>query len=231
MSSCAICNNKISFWGGSKLLNKIEICEDCKSKMNKIYREFSLYSNEFSLYQVRTLLKKESQFEEFKTVLFRINPSLSDYSDIALRKIFRMVNDERFIHGIFGKHDQRGYGTLISTDKRLIFIDAGNDFSFVFKEIIPLKNITSIDFSSSNNLITISTSEKNIIVGSENQGYGADFCEAVQQLLGNSDDTKPQEQSASGILDMIERLGILRQSNILTDAEFSKEKAKLFNKI
>ncbi|MCS4304726.1 PH domain-containing protein [Chryseobacterium sp. BIGb0232] len=199
--------------------------------MNKIYREFSLYSNEFSLYQVRTLLKKESQFEEFKTVLFRINPSLSDYSDIALRKIFRMVNDERFIHGIFGKHDQRGYGTLISTDKRLIFIDAGNDFSFVFKEIISLKNITSIDFSSSNNLITISTSEKNIIVGSENQGYGADFCEAVQQLLGNSDETKPQEQSASGILDMIERFGKLKENGILTHEEFTDQKKKLLDKL
>lgn len=231
MSSCAICNGNISYWSRSRLSNNIEICGDCKSKMNKIYSEFSSYSNEFSLYQVNTLLRKESEFEEFKTGLFKINPSLSEYSWTALRKIFRITHDDQLIHAIFGKHYQRGYGTLVSTNKKLIFIDAGDYLNIVFKEVIPLENITSIDFSSSNNSITIITSQKNINVESENPEYGASFFEAINKLMSNLGKSEPKDQSVSTILDLVERLGKLRQSNILTDEEFSQEKAKLFSKL
>lgn len=231
MSSCAICNGDISFWSRSRLLNNIEICGDCKSKMNKIYSEFSLYSNEFSLHQVNTLFRKESEFEAFKTDLFKINSSFADYSDTALRKIFKAVNEDQLIHGIFGKHFQRGYGTLVATDKRLIFIDAGDYITFVFKESIPLENITSIEFSLSNNVITIIASGKNVEIETDGPQYTDSFCDAVKRFINNSGEADVQEYSASVILDLIERLGKLKQNGILTDEEFLKEKAKLFSKL
>ncbi|WP_347218946.1 PH domain-containing protein [Chryseobacterium sp.] len=195
--------------------------------MNKIYSQFSLYSNEFSLHQVNNLLKRESQFEGFKKKVFKINPSLSDYAEIALRKISQTIQDDQFIHGLLGKHYERGYGTLVSTDKRLMFIDAGDYQGFVFKETIPLENISSIDFSSSDNTIVITTAKKNIKIEAEE--YGPSFCEAVHQLMNCSG--KMDIPDISVILDLVERLGALRQSNILTDEEFSQEKAKLFSKI
>ncbi|REC59766.1 hypothetical protein DRF65_24475 [Chryseobacterium pennae] len=53
----------------------------------------------------------------------------------------------------------------------------------------------------------------------------------VRELLRNSDETKPQEQSASGILDMIERFGKLKESGILTHEEFTEQKQKLLDKL
>lgn len=229
--SCVICNGDISFWSRGTLQDNTDICGDCKSEMNKIYSGFSSNCNEFSLYQVRTLLKKEAGFREFMAHLFKVNPSLSDYSETALRKIYRTIYEDELIHGIFAKHYKRGYGTFVATDKRLIFIDAGDYLSFAFKETIPLENVTSIDFLPSDNTIVIITPQKDIKLEPENQEQGAAFCEAVSHLMANQGETVPQEQSVTTILDLIERLGTLKQNGILTEQEFSQEKIKLFNKL
>ena len=229
--NCAICEGNISFWSRGTLQDNVEICGDCKSEVNKIYSDFSSNCHEFSLYQVRTLLKKEAEFREFMMKLSKLNPTLSDYSEVAFRKIFRTINDDQLIHGIFGKHYERGFGTLVSTDKKLIFIDAGDYLSFAFKEIIPLDSITSIDFSPSNNILTIITFQKNIEVEAESHEYGNAFCIAVNQLINNTKKADPREYSISETLDLIERLGKLRQNGILTEEEFANEKAKLFDKL
>lgn len=227
MSSCAICKNNISL-SPEILLDNIEICSDCKSKLDRIYNGFSLNSNQFSIHQVKRLLKKELDVRQLKTDIFKINPSLSDYSGSALWNLFEVIQQEKLIHIIFGKHNQRGYGTFVSTDKRLIFIDAGAD-EIIFKEVIALGNIISIDFSSLNNIITVVIPQKVIEIELDYPQYGLPFCEAVNQLINNA--VKIDTTEVSAIFDLVERLGKLRQSNILTEEEFSKEKAKLFSKI
>lgn len=230
--NCPICEGKVSFWSKVTLQDNIEICGDCKSDTNKIYSGFSSNSNEFSLYQVKTLLKKEVEFREFVTKLFKANSTLSDYSETTLRKIFRAINDDKLIHGIFGKHFERGFGTLILTDKRLIFIDAGDYLTFAFKETIALDLISSIDFSLSDNVITITISQKTIKIETDTPEYMAPFCDAVNGFIQNSSkEADTQDYSVSVILDLVERLGKLRQNGILTEDEFSAEKAKLFSKL
>ncbi|SDI88758.1 PH domain-containing protein [Chryseobacterium jejuense] len=227
MSSCAICESIVSLNSGI-LLNNVEICSDCKSKLDKVYRGFSLNSSQFSVHQAKRLLKKERNVRQFKTDVLKINPSLSDYSGSALWDIFETIQEDKLIHIVFGKHRQRGYGTFVSTDKRLIFIDAGTD-EIIFKEVVALEDMSSIDFSPLTNIITVSISSRVIEITLDHPQYGLPFCEAVRQFINNSRKINTTEVTA--ILDLVERLGKLRQSNILTEEEFLQEKAKLFSKI
>ncbi|MGE8552592.1 MAG: PH domain-containing protein [Chryseobacterium jejuense] len=196
--------------------------------MDKIYNGFSLNSNQFSIHQAKRLLKKELDVRQLKTDIFKINPSLSDYSGSALWDLFETVQEDKLTHIVFGKHNQRGYGTFVSTDKRLIFIDAGND-EIIFKEVVALEDMSSIDFSPLTNIITVTISSRVIEITLDHPQYGLPFCEAVRQLINNSRKINTTEVTA--ILDLVERLGKLRQSNILTEEEFLQEKAKLFSKI
>ncbi|MDN3692877.1 PH domain-containing protein [Chryseobacterium tructae] len=174
------------------------------------------------------MLKKGSDVHQFKTEIFRINPNLPDYSGVVLWGVFETIQYEKLMHIVFGKHDQRGYGTLISTDKRLIFIDAGID-EVLFKESIFLEDINSINFSPSNNIMTIVIPQKTIEIELDHPQSGVPFCEVVHQLISRS--KKMEIPDISIILDLVERLGTLKQKGILTDEEFSQEKAKLFSKL
>lgn len=227
MSSCAICKNNISL-NPEILLDHSETCSDCKSKLDKIYNGFSLNSNQFTIHQAKRLLKKELDVRQLKADISKINPSLSNYSGSALWNLFEVIQQEKLIHIVFGKHNQRDYGTFVSTDKRLIFMDAGTD-EIVFKEVMALEDINSIDFSSLNNTITVVLSQKIVEIELDHPQYGLSFCEAVHQLINNL--LKINTTEVSTIFDLIEKLGALRQCNILTEKEFSKEKAKLFSKI
>jgi hypothetical protein len=141
--------------------------------------------------------------------------------------------DETILGAVQGHYNDRA-GLLVATQRRVIFVDKG--WASLRVEDFPYANITSIQYSTGmvfGEIIIFASGNKARITQLAKAETVA-FADLARNHINQLSAPSPLSQPAPGVLDpaeqrlaMLERLAQLRQQGILTDEEFSAQKAKI----
>jgi hypothetical protein len=250
MSNCVLCSKELKFsntptFGSGKLNDGGVVCIDCYKKINNANAKMAYKLKNYTLYQVQEALQeklneensKNSKLDEIKEQIKNLN--LSNASQFLGRKEIKelpqiLAENENINHIVQGTYNN-GNGILVSTNRRLIFIDKG--FLYGLKvEDFPHDKISSIQYETGLLLakIKIHTSGNIALIDNVEKSSARQFSEFVRDYISQP---KQQEQivvqtsSEPSILDQLEKLGKLKEMGILTDEEFSDQKKKLLEKM
>ncbi len=125
---------------------------------------------------------------------------------------------------------ENGQGILVSTNRRLVFIDKGLLYGLKVEDF-PLDKITSIQYETGMLLgkVKIHTSGNTATIDNVEKTSSRKFAEFVRDKL-----SQPKESnviSEPNILDQLEKLGKLKDRGILSEEEFNDQKKKLLEKM
>lgn len=247
MSNCAICEVKLKFlntpnFGSGKLKDGGIICTNCFKKINNYNTSIATKLKNYSVSEIKDLMAERDLINGLKND--RLNElrkhieslELFNSSTFLNRKeideLPNIIRENETIDNIIQGNYNEGEGILVSTDKRLIFIDKGILYGLKVEDF-PLDKITSITYETkllfgrveiytSNNVASIVNVEKN---------SARSFAEFVSNKLT---DVKPEinlEKTNNDIFEQIERLAILRDKGILDEKEFEDQKLKLLQRL
>ncbi|SDI88785.1 SHOCT domain-containing protein [Chryseobacterium jejuense] len=153
-----------------------------------------------------------------------INPDLLLWASEDIEQLSDiLMEDEKMIHIIDGLFDGTA-GLLFSTDRRIIFKGLGLDFI----EVIPHEKITLIQYVDSQKIIELATEEQKYMFEKSDPYFADQFCKTVKTFLKGEEII---EISKDSIFELLERLGKLKESGILTNEEFTEQKQKLLDKL
>lgn len=140
---------------------------------------------------------------------------------------------EKVVQGFY----KNGNGILVCTNTRLIFINKG--LMSLKVEDFPLKNISSIQYETGLLMgkITIFASGNRADISNIEKAYVRNFAEYVRakisdssklsELSRSSQPTASTQASDDEIITQLERLAVLKEKGILTDEEFTAQKARI----
>lgn len=195
-----------------------------------------------------------SRLDEIKDQIVATGAKLSIFVNSEVDELVNVLDkDEKLIAIAEGKYLYNDLeGIVISTEKRIIFIDK-KFFGGVFENEFPLHKVTLIQHDTG----LISSTLKVYTPGftAEFKFYiksaAKKFCDAVQNHISRSsvDQIRPQqaqtipqqtvqqsqqstEKEASAVVfEQLEKLGKLRELGVLTEEEFAEQKKKLLAKL
>lgn len=137
------------------------------------------------------------------------------------------------LEGILKKVHTRamnGIGMVIATDRRIIFFRK-SIIGTITKEEIPIEKVSSASHRKGllTSSIAITTSSNDAIIEGCNNKEAAVFNDAVQKLISKLSQkaSAPAVAPALSNVEQLERLFELKQKGIITDEEFTAQKAKL----
>jgi hypothetical protein len=132
---------------------------------------------------------------------------------------------------IVGGFYNKSKGILVSTNRRLLFIDKGLIYGLKVEDF-PLDKISSISYETGiiTGKIRIYTSGNTTEIDYVEKNSAKIFAEFVRDKLSSpkQPDVHTPQQS---MLDQLEKLAKLRDSGIITDDEFSEQKRKILEKL
>lgn len=246
MEACILCSTKLTFtntptFGAGKLLDGGRLCTKCFSSVNKVNPNFAFNLKKHTLSEVQELLSEKirvpsennSRLDLIKEEIKKLN--LSNTSTFFGRKeINELPNilaiDEKIDNVVQGTYNG-GMGILVSTNRRLVFIDKGLVYGLKVEDF-PLDKITSIQYETGILMgkIKIHTSGNIAEIENIEKASTRSFSEFVRNKL--SQPTKSEtNNSQPDILTQIEKLGKLKESGIITEDEFIEQKKKLLEKL
>lgn len=250
MSNCVLCSKELKFmntptFGAGKLNDGGVVCTDCYKKINNVNPKIAFKLKNYTLFQIQEVLQeklneensKNSKLNEIKEQIKNLN--LSNTSQFLGRKEINelpqilAVNEN--INNIVQGTYNNGSGILVSTNRRLIFIDKGLLYGLKVEDF-PHDKISSIQYETGLLLakIKIHTSGNIALIDNVEKSSARQFSEFVRDYISQP---KQQEQvvvqtsSEPSILDQLEKLGKLKEMGILTDEEFNDQKKKLLEKM
>lgn len=244
MSNCILCSAELKFmntptFGSGKLSDNGVVCMSCFKKINKAAPKIAGKLKQHSLKDIQILLEadeisknqKGSKLEQIKEQINSLG--LDNTSTFFGRKEIKelpkiLAPDEKIdniIQGIYNK----GMGILVSTNRRLVFIDKGMIYGLKVEDF-PLDKITSIQYETGLILgeVKIHTSSNIAIIDHVDKNDARKFAEFVRDKISKPTiDSIPQNNSQPNILEQLEKLGKLKESGVLTEEEFNDYKKKL----
>ncbi|WP_191906956.1 PH domain-containing protein [Adhaeribacter soli] len=177
---------------------------------------------------------KNSRLEEIKAEIKSLN--LDNISTFFGRKEINelpniLAHNEKIDNIIQGTYN-KGQGILVSTNRRLIFIDKGLLYGLKVEDF-PLDKISSILYETGLIFGTVKIHTTGNIATIENveKSSARKFAEFVRDKSSRPKDPATQIKPEPSILDQLEKLGKLKENGILTDLEFSEQKKKLLEKL
>ncbi|AUC83634.1 hypothetical protein CW733_02695 [Lacinutrix sp. Bg11-31] len=247
MSNCSVCSVKLKFmntptFGAGKLNDGSVICTSCYKKINKINPSIAFKLKKHSLTDIQNLLQEKEETDssineklyEIKAEIKSLN--LSNVSTFFGRKEINelpqiLAENEKIDHIIQGTYNN-GNGILVSTNRRLVFIDKGMIYGLKVEDF-PLEKISSIQYETGLILgkVKIHTSGNIASIDNVEKASSRIFAEFVRNKLSKPKEPIAQNSQEPNVLEQIEKLGKLKDSGILTEAEFSEQKAKLLEKL
>lgn len=250
MSNCILCSKELKFmntptFGAGKLNDGGIVCTNCYKKINNANPKIAFKLKNYSLSQIQEVLQekvntdnsKNSRLDEIKEKIRNLN--LSNTSIFLGRKeineLPKILADNENVNNIVQGTYNNGNGILVSTDRRLIFIDKGLLYGLKVEDF-PHDKISSIQYETGLLLgkIKIHTSGNIALIDNVEKSSARQFAEFVRNFISQP---KQQEQiyvqtnSEPTILDQLEKLGKLRENGILTEDEFNDQKKKLLEKL
>jgi hypothetical protein len=247
MSNCGICSVKLKFsnkptFGSGKLNDGNIICTSCFKKISKIDSKLALRLKNHSLTEIQSLFQDKEENEKFQTERLSAikseikNLNLSNISSFFGRKEINelpqiLAKDEKIDNIIQGTYNN-GNGILVSTNRRLVFIDKGMLYGIKVEDF-PLDKISSIQYETGMILakVKIHTSGNIASIDNVEKASSRLFAESVRDKLSKPKETISQNNSEPNILEQLEKLGKLKDNGILTEAEFNEQKVKLLEKL
>ena len=247
METCILCSAKLTFtntptFGAGKLLDGGRLCTKCFSGVNKINPNVAFNTKKHTLSEIqelfaektRTTSENSTRLDSIKEEIKNLN--LSNTSSFFGRKeINELPNilavDEKIDNIVQGTYNN-GMGILVSTNRRLVFIDKGLLYGLKVEDF-PLDKITSIQYETGILMgkIKIHTSGNIAEIDNIEKASTRNFSEFVRNKLSQPTKTTDTNNSQPDILTQIEKLGKLKDSGIITEDEFAEQKKKLLEKL
>lgn len=251
MINCILCSTPLKFgntpnFGSGNLADGSKVCINCFKKINKANPNVAFKLKNFSLSQITEILETKtkeisaqtSKLDEIKAEIRKLN--LSNASAYLGRREINelpaiLSNTEKINNIVQGTYD-KGNGILVSTDRRLIFIDKGLIFGLKVEDF-PHDRISSIQYETGIILGTIKIHTSGNIAKIDNveKASARQFCEFVRDFISRPKETSApfviQNNSEPSVLDQLEKLAKLKENGILTQEEFDEQKKKLLGKL
>lgn len=247
MSNCALCSTELKFintptFGAGKLSDGGVVCTACHKKINKANPKVAFKLKRHSTADIQNLIQekaetesnKNTKLDEIKAEIKKLN--LSNVSSFFGRKEINelpqiLAQNEKIDHIIQGTYN-KGNGILVSTNRRLVFIDKGLLYGLKVEDF-PLDKISSIQYETGLLLgkVKIHTSGNIADIENVEKASARTFAEFVRDKLSQPKEVVNQTNSEPNVLEQIEKLGKLKESGILSEEEFIEHKKKLLAKM
>lgn len=246
MKKCSICLVDLTMlntsgFGTGKLSDGSSICINCLKKINKKDPSVSYKLKKYSTEEIVAFLDDSStqtdnnmRLEELKREIS--NLKLDNISSFFGRKEINelpniLANNEHIDNIIQGNYNN-GQGLLVSTDRRLLFIDKGLIYGLKVEDF-PLDKISSIQYETGMMFgkIKIHTTGNIAIIDYLDKSSCRKFAEFVRDKLSKPKEMLHQSSEQPDIISQIEKLARLKENGILTEDEFKEQKKKLLEKL
>lgn len=244
MANCILCETKLGFtnrptFGQGKLRDGNEICFPCFKKnggTNHKFKEMStddlkalvsrnLEATENSNSRLNEIKKQIEQIQLSNTSAFLGRREISELPNI-------LASDEVVDNIVQGTYNN-GQGILVSTNRRLIFVDKGMMFGLKVEDF-PLDKISSIQYEIGLLLGDVKIHTTGNVANIENveKASARSFSEFVRNKLSQPKEVVIQSNASEpSALDQLEKLAKLWESGILSEEEFNDQKRKLLEKL
>jgi len=243
MANCILCSTELKFgntplFGKGKLSGEDEICTTCFKKIVKVDRKVALKLKNYSVSDVKKLLqenevqkgKESSRIEEVKTEIknLQLDNVYSFLGRKEIKELPQILADSESIDGIIQGMYQNGQGILVSTNRRLVFIDKGLIYGLKIEDF-PLNKISSIQYETGLMLgkVKIYTSGNIATIKNVEKSSARKFAEFVRDKLSQENENVSPKNSEPDVLEQLEKLGRLKEKGILSKKEFQEQKRKL----
>lgn len=211
-----------------------------------ISRTMVTFSHSFQL----NVNKKEepTRLDEIKDQIIALNAQLSIFANTEVNELANVLdNNEKLIAIAEGKYLYNNLeGILVSTERRVIFIDK-KLLGSITEDEFPHHKIASAQHSYgliSSELKLFIKDGKKAEFKLYNRNAAKNFYESIQGYINRpqkSSEEKPEYSQAAeatskkdetvAIFEKLEKLGKLRETGILTNEEFEEQKKKLLGKL
>lgn len=247
MANCAICSNELKFintptFGSGKLGDGGVICTTCFKKVNNIDSNLAFKLKKHSVDEINSLIQnkaaenteKNSRLEEIKAEIQKLK--LDNISTFFGRKeineLPQILAANEIIDNIIQGTYNNGQGILVSTNRRLVFIDKGLLYGLKVEDF-PLDKITSIQYETGLLLgsVKIHTSGNIATIDNVEKSSSRKFAEFVRDKLSQSKENNSTINTQPNIIEQIEKLANLKDKGILSEDEFNEHKRKLLEKL
>lgn len=248
MANCILCSTELKFmntptFGAGRLSDGGVVCSSCYMKINNINPKVAFKLKNHSLSEIKNLLQEKTIFDEKKASrLDQIKKQIQDLNLSGISNFLarREINElpsilapteiiDNIAQGVYNK----GQGILISTNRRLIFVDKGILYGLKVEDF-PLDKITSIQYETGLLLggIKIHTSGNIAKIENVDKASARSFAEFVRDKLSQTKETTITSiVSEPNVLDQLEKLAKLKDKGVLSEDEFSEQKKKLLEKL
>ena len=242
MANCIVCENKLGFtnrptFGQGKLKDGNEICFPCFKNNGGTISKFKDMSTE----ELKNFISSRNQFSEnsdkrLDEIKRQIqNLKISNVSNFLGRKeineLPKILAESEIVDNIAQGTYSNGQGILVSTNRRLVFIDKGLLYGLKVEDF-PLDKITTIQYETGLLLgeIKIHTSGNIAKIDNVEKTTARSFAEFVRNKLSQPKETIAQSTQPN-VLDQLEKLAKLKDNGIISEEEFIEQKKKLFEKL
>jgi len=174
--------------------------------------------------------------EEVKIQLSNVSGIENLFGRKEIKELPSILWEDEIVEGMITGTYNNGIGALFATNKRLIFVDKGLIFGLKVEDF-PLDKVTSIQYETGLLLgkITIFASGNKAEIKDTDKALTRIFSETVRakiERLTTHKTTNNQMQNNPVVtmeekISQLERLQKLKEAGILTDVEFSQQKAQI----
>lgn len=246
MANCILCSTELKFmntptFGSGKLSDGGVVCSSCFKKINNVNPSIAFKLKNHSLADIKNLLEAKQNDSDLKNA--RLNEikkqiqelKLSNISNYLGRKeineLPQILAESETIDNIAQGTYNNGQGILVSTNRRLVFVDKGLLYGLKVEDF-PLDKITTIQYETGLLLgeIKIHTSGNIAKIDNVEKATARAFAEFVRNKLSQPKETiAPIINNQPDVYDQLEKLAKLKEQGILTQEEFDVQKKKLLN--
>jgi hypothetical protein len=244
MANCIICESKLGFintptFGQGKLKDGNEICFPCFKKYGATTTKFKEMSTielkDFISYKLEESENNDVRLIEIKKQIqdLKLSNTSSFLGRREINELPSILASDEVIDNIAQGTYNKGQGILVSTDRRLLFIDKGMIFGLKVEDFA-LDKISSIQYETGLFLgeIKIHTSGNIAKIENVEKATARSFSEFVRNKLSQPKATITNIiNSEPNVLDQLEKLAKLKENGILTEEEFIDQKKKLLEKL
>jgi hypothetical protein len=228
-------------FGSGKLSDGGVVCSSCFKKINNVNPSIAFKLKNHSLADIKNLLEAKQNDSDLKNA--RLNEikkqiqelKLSNISNYLGRKeineLPQILAESETIDNIAQGTYNNGQGILVSTNRRLVFVDKGLLYGLKVEDF-PLDKITTIQYETGLLLgeIKIHTSGNIAKIDNVEKATARAFAEFVRNKLSQpKETTAPIINNQPDVYDQLEKLAKLKEQGILMQEEFDTQKKKLLN--
>jgi len=256
MCSIALTANNKRTFGAGKIRGGEEVCLNCFKKINDANPTIAKSLKRYTLAEIlesfterekenaeilerKALLDTEKDKQSLRLVEIRtqiqslgLDNSSAFWGRKEINELPEILNIDESIDNIIQGTYNNGQGILVSTNRRLVFVDKGLLYGLKVEDF-PLDKITSIQYETGMvfGKVKIHTSGNTANIENVDKNSARKFAEFIRNKLSEPKPTVITSKPEPDVLEQLAKLGKLHESGILSEQEFSEQKKKLLDKL